>query len=382
MIEAGIEEALTQIHYGGFTNLANNGWTYDSALGSYTKTRDFTQNRYTVSIRATDPPVITSSGYVRVPLSTNWMQPRTVVVTTGRQGMFAKGMVAKGAINLNGNNIRSDSFDSMDPNYSTGGRYDGSKIKAGGDVATNSGLVNAFSVGNANILGKVSTGPGGSVSIGSNGKVGDVAWQNSGNSGIQPGWSTDDMNVSFPDVVVPTSAIYAVPGLNIAINGITYDTVYTNGVYRVGALGSAGTDKIVVTGNATIIVTNSITLSGQDALTITTNGSLKLYMTGASTSLAGNGIVNMTGNAMQFSYYGSTNNTSLSLSGNAAFTGSIYAPSASFTLSGGGNNTIDFVGASVTGTVTMNGHYNFHYDENLGRQGQALAYVVLTWNEI
>ena len=45
--------------------------------------------------------------------------------------------------------------------------------------------------------------------------------------------------------------------------------------------------------------------------------------------------------------------------------GTIYAPHADFTLGGGGKDTIDFVGSSVTKTVKMNGHYKFHYDENL-----------------
>ena len=48
-------------------------------------------------------------------------------------------------------------------------------------------------------MGKASTGPGGTVSIGNNGSVGSSAWHLS-NTGIEPGWSTDDMNVYLPDV--------------------------------------------------------------------------------------------------------------------------------------------------------------------------------------
>ena len=44
--------------------------------------------------------------------------------------------------------------------------------------------------------------------------------------------------------------------------------------------------------------------------------------------------------------------------------------------------TQDFIGASVSSTVKMNGHFHFHYDESLGRSGWAQGYVVNSRNEI
>src|SRR5947199_261846 len=58
------------------------------------------------------------------------------------------GPTSLGLINMNGNNVTVDSFDSMDTNYSTTGRYDSSKANDHGDLATVSGLTNAFNVGN------------------------------------------------------------------------------------------------------------------------------------------------------------------------------------------------------------------------------------------
>jgi hypothetical protein len=107
-----------------------------------------------------------------------------------------------------------------------------------------------------------------------------------------------------------------------------------------------------------------------------------LYVAGASTSLGGSGVVNGTGSATNFSYYGLPSNTSVSFSGNAAFVGTIYAPNAALQLGGGGSNTFDFVGASVSNTVQMNGHFNFHYDELLGRQNNGASYYITSWNEI
>ena len=63
--------------------------------------------------------------------------------------------------------------------------------------------------------------------------------------------------------------------------------------------------------------------------------------------------------------YGLPSLTSISFGGNAAFTGTIYAPEADFSFGGGGNNTYDYVGSLVTNSCKLNGHANFHYDESL-----------------
>jgi hypothetical protein len=51
-------------------------------------------------------------------------------------------------------------------------------------------------------------------------------------------------------------------------------------------------------------------------------------------------------------------------------------------MSGGGGTAYDFVGASITGTVIMNGHFNFHYDEALRTRGPIKGYVLTSWNEM
>jgi hypothetical protein len=70
--------------------------------------------------------------------------------------------------------INTDSFDSGNPSYSTGRRYDPAKRKDNGDVASNLDILNSINIGSANIMGHVSTGPGGTVAIGPNGSVGDI----------------------------------------------------------------------------------------------------------------------------------------------------------------------------------------------------------------
>src|SRR5213593_2450133 len=79
----------------------------------------------------------------------------------------AGGIVGIDGVNLSGNNLTTDSFDSADVTQSTNGKYDAGKAGDKGDVVSNSGLVNSVAVGNADVKGHVSTGPNGTVSIGS-----------------------------------------------------------------------------------------------------------------------------------------------------------------------------------------------------------------------
>ena len=381
--EAGIEEALTQLYYNGVTNLTANNWTFSG--GQYTKQRSLDgTNYYNVQIAATPNPTIIAQGFVRLPKSTNNIS-RRVQVTTVSDAMFARGMLAKGQIDLAGNNIATDSFDSIDPAHSTGGQYDSTKAKDNGDIATNSGLINSLNIGNADIHGHVATGPGGSISVGPNGGVGSAAWINAGNNGIDPGWSRNDMNVSFPDVQVPFAGGSFTPaGGNLL--GTNYTYLLTGGNYLTSSMSMSGQNKMLVTVSSVLWVTSSFSMAGQSQITLAPGVTLKVYVgnttgSGASASLGGNGLVNP-GNAMNFQYFGMPSNTSLSYGGNAAFTGTIYAPSANFSLGGGGSSTYDFVGASVTGTVTMNGHFHFHYDENLARIGPSRGYIITSWNEI
>jgi len=168
----------------------------------------------------------TAVGYLR----------RKVRVQTLRNAVFAKGMVAEDDINLNGNQVKSDSYNSTDPDQSTDGQYDATKAGDKGDIATNSGLIDSLNVGNAVIYGTVSTGKGGSVAIGPNGAVGNTEWHDQGSQGIQPGAFTDDMNAEFDLVDVPFDSGYTIPG-GQSIDNVTYDYVLGGGNYQLNNFG-------------------------------------------------------------------------------------------------------------------------------------------------
>ncbi len=453
VVEAGIEEALAHLNNRGITNgsLAADGWTQSG--NTYTMARTLGDSFYSVSIKnyvtgGTNVPFIESFGYVVRPTSlassggpllavtvvqnTVEYLGRGVRARTRRQAIFSKGMVAKDSIDMNGNNIATDSFDSLDPLYSTNGIYISTKSRDNGDVAVNASVTNSLSAGNANIKGHVAVGPGGTISVGNNGSIGSTAWHNAGNSGIEPGWSANDMNVSFDDVVVPfAGGAIPIGGFYSTVQSIIYPTgttrvvrtnlvttyslpvgtplpITTNGsggnrtyTYKafvyITPTNSTGTyykyvledgnytlpsglsGSVLVLGDANINVSSSCNLSG---LTIEWGKHLNLYSSAPSVSLSGNTTANSDGTADSFAFWGTTNVTSITLSGNAGFTGTIYAPNADFVMNGGGNNTTDFIGASITKTARLNGHFNFHYDEALQRIGPTRGFVVAGWNEM
>jgi hypothetical protein len=63
------------------------------------------------------------------------------------------------------------------------------------------------------------------------------------------------------------------------------------------------------------------------------------------------------------------------VSGSAAFIGTVYAPEAAFTFSGASGASGSFTG----NTVAISGGASVHYDEGLSNAGQ--GYVVMSWNE-
>lgn len=414
VVEAGIEEALAHLNKnaswdmtsGTYTgNLLVDGWN-SAAGGGWTKTGYVGEDYYVVTISpyapATNCPNITSEGYVKqletfamgkrlLPFlaDLNGQQAtyvkRTVMCSTTNLPLWNKALVAKQTIDLNGNNVFTDSYDSSIPAYNTGGRWDINKRRDHGDIATNNSLTNSVAVGNANVWGSVSTGPNAAnpghanMTIGPNGKVGDAAWQgNNANRGVQPGKDRDDMNVYFPDINPPFTAGLPAGGNYSWTNGVTYGTRFHNGDYVVSTLSG----KIIVTGKARVLVTGNFKQTGQDIIQIAPGASLIMFMDGASADISGNGVINGDGRPGSFYYFGTKKNTSIVLAGNGEFTGAIYAPNADAGGNGGGNSDQDFSGAAVLRSLKFNGHYSFHYDEALGRNGIFTGFTLTTWNEL
>lgn len=208
--EAGIEEGLQHLN-ANYTNLASQGWSANGAVYSLTNSMADGSSYYVTIDYTTIYPVVTCQSFLSpqslaslatVGVTSASTLSRKVRVRCYRGSLFLRPLAADEGINMNGNNVMTDSFDSADPLFSTGGRYDPRKRKSNGDVASNMSITNSINLGNANIFGRVATGPGGSVTIGDQGAVGAAEWQLF-NNGFQPGWVTDDSNFTFPDTTIP-----------------------------------------------------------------------------------------------------------------------------------------------------------------------------------
>jgi Tfp pilus assembly protein PilX len=519
--EAAVEEAMEHLN-SNTENLGQQGWT-QSGVNKYSIKRNFTPTAtYSVTIDMTSPskPRITAKSADAAPVlgaGTSFAAAgldattpsaatvgRAVQVTAWRSGMFLKAMVAKHQIDMNGNGVVTDSFDSSDPNHSNNGFYpagDTSKLLDNGDVASNDSVKNIVNIGNANIYGHVAVGPGGSVSIGPNGGVGTHSWQ-SGNGGIQDGYFSDDMNFTFGSYPVPsggssvTKGPFTITNMDVTISSntvtssiypspkpaggvqtnLTYLTVTTkpnplpagtitntlttyttNSDYPVSGTyigtvssyqvskgngngnktdtfwtynaitgysytypgytytyasyssstnisvnkydyvldGSLDPDKpsqfymssfnggtVLIRKNVQLAIGGNFSMSGKDSLTLASDGKLTMYVGGTSCDLGGNGVINPSGYARNFICYCADTVTSMSFSGNGMFCGILVAPNANLKLNGGGKDNNDFVGSVIANTITLNGHFSFHYDESLKNLKNSGRYIIREWHEI
>lgn len=385
--EAGAEEAMAQLNSGVTTNnLEVNSW---NALGggNYQKKSQVGDSYSIVTIKIAPAvtnscPVIISAAEVPGPLSGPALHRTVQVLTKPKPAIPTPGaMVVASTVDLSGMGITTDSFNSADTNYSTAGLYDPLKARDHGDVVTLSTQAGDIQVGNGKIKGKVRTGPESQASVGANGSVGDMDWVNTGQVGIQDGHFADDVNVDLPPTALP-SAITWLPPVSgtYPVNGVNYKYTLDDRAHWTvpkldGSLYASG-------GNVVLYITDSIKIGSGMQIRIAKGASLTIYMGGATTSISGQGVVNESGLAENFTYYGLPSNSQIIFGANAAFVGSIYAPQAAFSLGGGGNNTYDFVGQCVTRSVKMNGHYNFHFDEALKNRPAPNGYVVSSWDEL
>ena len=400
VMEAGVEEALTQIFYNDTTQLANNQWTYSDGLYHKTSYLGDDGSKYHVTIEPVDPPVIVSTGYYPAPGNTGTpmggetaygmmlgaatgpsapsLISRTLRVTTKRLRPGDGGIQAKGRINLSGPSWL-DSFDSTDPQGSTNGKYDPAKRSANGLALSNSTEPDAVHVGTGHVYGRVTSGPGpltgpdATVTY-TSGAVGDNAW-NASSSGIKDGYASNDANVQFNDVAAPFSwgsGSSPVPG--IGGDGTNYNWVVSPGNNQLAGVSISTGKKMLVTGDAILYIDGDFNTSGTGFVYLAPGASLQLYISGTGV-VSGTGIINGSGYAKNFSVFGLPTCSAFSYSGSSAFIGTVYAPSADFSFSG---NAGAF-GSFTANTVTVSGGAHIAYDKGLNAGGR---YVANSWNEI
>lgn len=198
--------------------------------------------------------------------------------------------------------------------------------------------------------------------------------------GVQPGAVTDDAIVTISDSPpAPTGGVpplIAAPGFTV--DGIGYEFYLVDkGVYEVARLDRS----TYVYGNAKLVVLGDMALDSTAALALAPGASLTLYVFGSISVKSGN-VVNTGGRARSLMIYGMNTCTSVQFAGSASYIGQLHAPYANVHAGGGGSGPLGFCGALTAKSLTMIGHFSFHFDESLLGSGNRLRNVILTWNEL
>jgi hypothetical protein len=357
VLEAGIEEAMTHMHDDATPNA--NGWTPTTVNGVpvYAKQRTFADGSYFNTLiysNGTSAPFIFSQGFVRSPLKANTYISRTVKVgLTNPPNVFTKALsTGSGGIAFSGGNVTIDSYSSALGAYNVT-----SNRSAFGNIATDSTNVPAISLSGGTVYGTVTTGPGGTVTGGTVGT--NLSWT----SGIEPGTTNNNMNVSFPSNSPPPNLASFLP---LPPAGVTNTVVVPSGSYQMSSYSSGG--PMIITGNVTLYDSGNFSIAGTDYIQLMPGATVTLYV-GGSISMAGNGVINGTGFAGNFNVLGLSGCTGISYTGNAAFNGTVYAPSADVTIHGNG----DIFGAIIAKSATLTGNATLHYPTELAKQGGMVA---------
>jgi hypothetical protein len=354
--EAGVEEALAQLNpgIGPAADLTAHGWGAPSGGFYGPKTRFILNDSYTVTYTTDIAPIIYSTGWVASADST---LARVIQARTTNTPLFTLALGAKLNIDMKGNGLTTDSFDSGKTNLSINGIYDLSRASTNGDIASLGGEVN---LGNHVINGDLYLGP------------------TAAGGGNVLGTTYHDFNADFPDVVlpIPLSSFANAPVSSTPINGTTYTYCLTNsGYYNLPVSGN-----IFVAAGAKVVLYSAALLHNiYVAGTGTNAGNLQIYL--AAPSFSG-GASSESRLAEDLGVWGLPTCKTISFSGNSEFTGTIYAPEAALTLSGGGSSDLDLCGSFVANSVTVTGHFKCHYDEALMRNGPSRGFAVSSWREL
>lgn len=376
LAEAGIEEAMWAVN-NDFVDAAH-GWN-DAGDGTGASVRTTTtgltlaQGAGEMHLRLDAPgsnnPVAIALGIVRlpgqIPIS------KQLRVPLSRRAMWANAIVAKDSVVFNGNRVGIDAYDSsVGPWDSTTNRLD--KATVATNLAHNGGL----EVNNADIFGSVATG-GGQPYVGPGGSILGATSPSGLPQNTDPNNVRTDFAYNIPDATLPTGTpvvLGAVSGTNLVLPRAG-DTPGPDGRYVYQATSIDLQNKgMSVSGAVDLIVTGNLAVGGGSGTIVVGSASgtdLRLYV-GGDITISGSGMVNQSSSPPNMTIYGTRTQEqaatlgrqTFSLSGNAAYSGLVYAPNADVALKGGGS-TGRFDGAIIAHSVTLNGNYDFHYDIQL-----------------
>ena len=320
------------------------------------------------AVGASPPPLTTSRA--------------VLILTAPPKSYFLYGILAKKGITITGGGTN-DSVNSLDTNY-LANPWSRLLEHANGSIGTiESNVVAAFGESSSTIFGHVNTGPGSTITVsGGSGGIGDIPWLSSNPGKIEPGWTNDTLNIAIPDPALAPSAPY------LSMPSITNNTYVLSGLPAGGTAYYQAPAGMNIGGGTMVLVTNGpvvlkclgdFTLSGGSGISIANGASLTAYFNGK-TTLSGGGVINGTGYATNCTFYGSPSCTSITYSGSSGFIGTVNAPEAAYTQSGGSG----VIGALIVYSFTQSGGKSLlRYDEALGNPGgPGSVYRVVSWQEV
>jgi len=386
--EAGMEEGLSLINLyaNSGTPLSSwpgaagaNGWSSPQNNVYYLQRNISSNLYYRIYItNLNDTPVIKSAGFAYFPRTGGYVS--RAIMTGNESGSFFLGAVlAKRKVDINGSAVF-DSFNSVDPKYSTAGQWDINKRKAGGNIGSiqSNVVATVAGSGNAKVYGMLATGPNSTISVQGNASAGSIAWVDGKNKGVQSGWSRNDLNVSIPDAPpLPTASYLSLPSPGNRVLNAFGGTIY----YKATTAYQMNSKNYLLITNGTVVIDaqQGISMNAQTTIQIASNSKLILYLGTQNTQLNGQGLLNGSGNATNCIIYGKNNCNQIEMNGGSTFIGYLYAPYADITL----NGNSDIIGAMVGDTFQINGNMDFHYDENLGGpQDGSSIYRTVYWHEV
>lgn len=364
--EAGAEDALyalTQGNWSGWQGGAH-GFSREITLpggsaGEIRKVRTY------LELDNPDTPIIVSEGVIIHPSGIR--VARQVRIDLNRSGTFANGLTSRNGVLMKGNKTSVDSYNS------DLGPYDPANPNDGGSVASTSVAVDAVSIQNADIFGYVATG-GGQPKVGSNGSV--TGKDTEAGIKVDPKRVSMDFYADFPPVETPTltNPFFSTWGSTMGVPSWPTE-------FHLSSLSIGSGAVMSVYGDVTLIVDGNIDINGE--LRVEPGASLTVYVEG-DVDVGGTGMMNLTNKPSQLVLFGTApegGGQDIRLHGNGAMAGAIYAPFADVAMKGGGSTGVMF-GAVVANTISLNGNYEFHYDEALKDYGTNGKLSLVSWREL
>jgi hypothetical protein len=242
------------------------------------------------------------------------------------------GFFATQSVGLSGSGFI-DSYNSSAGTYASQVGAFGHASSAG-NVASNGGISLS---GSAHIYGSASPGPGFSVT----GNVGNV----SGSTAPE----------TAPYVLAPY--VYSPPlPPGPAFNG---SQTFAAGSYRYSTFTVPGGQHVTFTGHVVLYVDADFTMSGSGYGTLASGATLVIHQGSGAFTVSGGGLLNTDQQPHSLSIYSATTGA-VTVSGSAAFYGSLYAPNAPLTSSGSSG----LYGSAKAKSITITGGSE-HFDTSL-----------------